>query len=48
MGVNKDLQKERQSATFVAEKLTEFLYGGTQQLRRRRYLSRFNSNWFNI
>ncbi|KAL4217914.1 Peroxisomal acyl-coenzyme A oxidase 1 [Mactra antiquata] len=38
MSVNPDLLKERKSATFDVEKLTELLYNGKDKLRRRRYL----------
>ncbi|XP_053382345.1 peroxisomal acyl-coenzyme A oxidase 1-like isoform X2 [Mercenaria mercenaria] len=38
MEVNIDLQKERKSATFETEKLTEILYNGKTMVRRRRYL----------
>ncbi|XP_053381781.1 peroxisomal acyl-coenzyme A oxidase 1-like [Mercenaria mercenaria] len=38
MAVNPDIQKERQSATFDTEKLTEVVYGGKKMVRRRRYL----------
>lgn len=41
MGVNKDLQKERDSATFDREKLTEVLYGGKHNVERRRYLREY-------
>ena len=36
--VNPDLSKERQSATFDAEQLTNFLYDGPDKTKRKRYL----------
>ncbi|XP_060562644.1 peroxisomal acyl-coenzyme A oxidase 1-like [Ruditapes philippinarum] len=38
MAMNKDLQKERMSATFNTETLTELLYHGREMMERRRYL----------
>ncbi|XP_060608673.1 peroxisomal acyl-coenzyme A oxidase 1-like [Ruditapes philippinarum] len=38
MDVNNDLRKERKSASFDSEKLTEILYNGKQMVRRRRFL----------
>ena len=38
MAVNADLAKERNNATFDPEKLTEVIYGGKTNVRRRRYL----------
>ncbi|XP_053382363.1 peroxisomal acyl-coenzyme A oxidase 1-like [Mercenaria mercenaria] len=40
MAVNADLQKERNSATFNIEKLTEVLYDGKAMVKRRRYLQK--------
>ncbi|KAI8497361.1 Peroxisomal acyl-coenzyme A oxidase 1 [Branchiostoma belcheri] len=36
--MNPDLQKERESASFDPEKITNFLYGGPEKLRRKREL----------
>jgi len=36
--MNKDIKRERDGATFDPERLAEFLYGGKEKLRRRRYL----------
>ncbi|KAL4235299.1 Peroxisomal acyl-coenzyme A oxidase 1 [Mactra antiquata] len=38
MAVNPDLQKERNSATFDSQKLTEFLYNGKDRVDRRRFV----------
>ncbi|KAL4217668.1 Peroxisomal acyl-coenzyme A oxidase 1 [Mactra antiquata] len=38
MAVNPDLQKERNSATFDVTKLTDIVYGGKENVIRRRYL----------
>ncbi|KAK3088150.1 hypothetical protein FSP39_015398 [Pinctada imbricata] len=37
-GVNADLAKERERATFDSEQLTNFLYRGPEKVRRKRYL----------
>ncbi|XP_066266325.1 peroxisomal acyl-coenzyme A oxidase 1-like [Branchiostoma lanceolatum] len=36
--VNPDLGKERENASFNTQKLTNFLYGGAEKVRRRRYI----------
>ncbi|KAL8594946.1 hypothetical protein ACOMHN_038743 [Nucella lapillus] len=36
--VNSDLAKERQNATFDPEELTNFIYGGAERTKRKRYL----------
>lgn len=36
LGVNPDLQKERDSGSFDREALTELLYGGKEKTRRKR------------
>ena len=40
--VNPDLAKERQNATFDPEQLTNFIYGGPEKTRRKRYLRECN------
>lgn len=40
--VNPDLLKERQKATFDVENLTNFIHGGRDRVKRKRYLRTFN------
>ena len=39
--VNPDLLKERQKATFDVENLTNFIHGGRDRVKRKRYLRMF-------
>ena len=37
-GVNSDLVKERQNATFDVDELSNFIYRGPDRVKRRKYL----------
>ncbi len=38
--VNPDLEKERKSATFDVAKLTEILYGGPEETKKRKEIGK--------